>query len=79
MKLAEGQMAISISEYSKLRELKGRVDGAQDLLNHSDSVYLNDVCNVIGIDMTEYNKRQEERRAEYAQLIREGDIDVDHE
>lgn len=79
MKLAEGQMVISISEYNQLRELKGRVDGAQDLLNNSDSAYLNDVCNVIGIDMTEYNKRQEERRTEYTQLIREGDIDVDHE
>lgn len=79
MKLAEGQMVISISEYSKLRELKGRVDGAQDLLNHSDSVYLNDVCNVIGIDMTEYNKRQEEGRVKYAQSISEGDVYVDHE
>ena len=56
MKLAEGQMVISISEYSQLRELKGRVDGAQALLDHSDSVYLDDVCNVIGIDMTEYKK-----------------------
>ena len=79
MKLAEGQMVISISEYSKLRELKGRVDGAQDLLNNSGSVYLNDVCNVIGIDMKEYNKRQEENRSKYARSIVEDGVDVDHE
>lgn len=79
MKLAEGQMVISLSEYSKLRELKGRVDGAQDLLNNSGSVYLNDVCNVIGIDMKEYNKRQEENRAKYARSIVEDGVDVDHE
>ena len=79
MKLAEGQMVISLSEYSQLRELKGRVDGAQDLLNHSDGVYLDDVCNVIGIDMTEYKKRQEENRSKYVQSVRGGGVDVDHE
>ena len=72
-------MVISISEYSKLIELKGRVDGAQDLLDRSDSVYLDDVCNVIGIDMKEYNKRQEQNRAKYIQSIVEDGVDVDHE
>lgn len=77
MKINEDQIVVSICEYDRLRELKGRVDGAQDLLNHAESVYLDDVCNIVGIDMTEYNKRQEENRTKYVQSIREGEADVD--
>lgn len=79
MKLEEGQIVISIWEYDQLRELKGRVDGVQNLLNNSSSVYLDDVCKVIGIDMTEYNKRHEENRAKYIQSISKGDVDIENE
>lgn len=72
MKLADGQMIISVFDYNQLVELKGRVDGAQDLLNHAESVYLDDVCNVIGIDMSKYKERESRKHEQYISLLKDG-------
>lgn len=65
-------VAVEIDEYSRLCRLDGRVDAAQNLLNHSSSVFIEDICNIIGIDLTLYNEAQDEKRARYIKSISDG-------
>lgn len=65
-------VAVEVDEYSRLCRLDGRVDAAQNLLDHSSSVFIEDICNIIGIDLTLYNESQEENRTRYVKSINKG-------
>lgn len=65
-------VAVEVDEYSRLCRLDGRVDAAQNLFDHSSSVFIEDICNIIGIDLTLYNEAQDKKRARYIKSISKG-------
>ena len=60
MVISENFVAIPREEYSELCKLKGKVDSVQDIMNSKESVYIEDICMIIGIDMYIYNQIQDQ-------------------